>query len=282
MKILHVNNFAYPDYMSDLTFHGGRSLFGEDYESSSPANYMYEAYQPKKHTLYGRGFTLYARLPNPQNAQRSPEEIAQRLSDKFYDCIVYGSIFRCRDLIDLALKTYPRNRIISLDGEDHQGIYHQYANRTTYFKRELSQNTPDVHPTGFGVPKEIFKINPFKKKQFGTVIPGEAHTYVYEREHEYYADYGASYFAITQRKAGWDCLRHYEIIASFCLPRFVGLHECPPTTMVHFPKQLVSEYYRKHKCELHREYPEILNQVYFHAQNHCTTEAIVKNILEKI
>lgn len=40
-------------------------------------------------------------------------------------------------------------------------------------------------------------------------------------EHRYYDDYSRSYFAVTRRKGGWDCMRHYEILAA-------GTHPDPP------------------------------------------------------
>lgn len=41
-------------------------------------------------------------------------------------------------------------------------------------------------------------------------------TYIFENEEEYYNDYKKSLFAITRKKGGWDCMRHYEILACGC------------------------------------------------------------------
>lgn len=57
---------------------------------------------------------------------------------------------------------------------------------------------------------------------------GEVGTgYRFEREADYYADLQASRFGITMRKAGWDCLRHYEIAANGSVPCFRDLHDKP-------------------------------------------------------
>ncbi|KAK3247815.1 hypothetical protein CYMTET_42697 [Cymbomonas tetramitiformis] len=41
------------------------------------------------------------------------------------------------------------------------------------------------------------------------------------------------------RKGGWDCFRHYEILANGCVPFFLGIDDIPPLTMHTFPKELV-------------------------------------------
>jgi hypothetical protein len=76
---------------------------------------------------------------------------------------------------------------------------------------------------------------------FGTIVPGDTSTYIFSEEAGYYADYQQSVFGRTCRKAGWDCLRHYEILANGCIPFFTDLDQCPSTTMTHFPKAIVMD-----------------------------------------
>ena len=52
------------------------------------------------------------------------------------------------------------------------------------------------------------------------LIPGKLDTYIYEKERDYYDMYFNSLFALTYKKAGWDCLRHYEILANGCILYF--------------------------------------------------------------
>jgi hypothetical protein len=57
--------------------------------------------------------------------------------------------------------------------------------------------------------------------------------YLFETEGEYYADLQASRFGVTTRRAGWDCLRHYELAANGCILCFRELDRKPPTCAPH-------------------------------------------------
>lgn len=97
-----------------------------------------------------------------------------------------------------------------------------------------------VYPISFSIPEsKIVESVPTKTKHIAHIIPGDTTTYIFSDEASYYADYQASLFGRTQKKAGWDCLRHYEILANGCIPLFANLDSCPPRTMAHFPKDLV-------------------------------------------
>lgn len=99
-----------------------------------------------------------------------------------------------------------------------------------------------VYPISFSIPEsKIVDAIPRKTKEFGHVVPGDASTYIFGNEESYRKDYQASVFGRTQKKAGWDCLRHYEILANGCIPWFKDLDQCPSQTMTHFPKVLVYE-----------------------------------------
>ena len=45
--------------------------------------------------------------------------------------------------------------------------------------------------------------------------------YAYHDEAAYYAQYAGSFFAVTRAKAGFDSLRHYEILARGTMPFFL-------------------------------------------------------------
>ena len=99
-----------------------------------------------------------------------------------------------------------------------------------------------VFPITFSIPEEkICSFKPRKTKFLSNLIPGKIDTYIYNTEFEYYSEYQKSYFAITKKKAGWDCLRHYEILVNKCLPYFPDIEECPKDTLFLFPKDLVLE-----------------------------------------
>lgn len=97
-----------------------------------------------------------------------------------------------------------------------------------------------IFPIGFSIPEcKIVKDIPPKLKNMATIIPGELSTYIFNSEEEYNHDYQISKFAITKLKAGWDCFRHYEILANGCIPIFENIEKCPKTTMTFFPKNLI-------------------------------------------
>ena len=94
-------------------------------------------------------------------------------------------------------------------------------------------------PISFSIPEcKILKKIPEKKKLLAHIIPGRLNTYIFSDESDYYLDYQDSVFGITCKKAGWDCLRHYEILANGCIPLFLDLHlEIPSSS--HFAKSSV-------------------------------------------
>ena len=47
--------------------------------------------------------------------------------------------------------------------------------------------------------------------------------------------------AITYKKTGWDCMRHYEILMNGCIPLFLDIESCPKKIMEDIPKQRLIE-----------------------------------------
>jgi hypothetical protein len=99
-------------------------------------------------------------------------------------------------------------------------------------------------PIQFCIPEsKIVNDIPKKTQDCATVIPRYQDTYVFSKESDYYDDYKRSYYGVTCKKRGWDCLRHYEILANGCIPFLVGLGECPDKNMVFLPKELIKQRY---------------------------------------
>jgi hypothetical protein len=151
-----------------------------------------------------------------------------------------------------------------------------------------------LFPITFSIPKEkICDINVKKTKILSNLIPGKTSTYIYNTEKEYYNEYQESYFAITTKKAGWDCLRHYEILANRCVPLFINIDECPINTLFLFPKKLLFEainlynnkFANKKINELTtediNEYAILQNKFLEYTKNYLTTDKIAKYILQK-
>lgn len=107
------------------------------------------------------------------------------------------------------------------------------------------------HPVSVSIPDyKVVKDVPPKTKYLSSLIPGRPETYIYNTEEDYYNEYRQSIFAQTFKKGGWDCLRHYEILANGCIPYFIDIDDCPPMTMALWPKKLIKEgnlLYHKYK-----------------------------------
>lgn len=149
-----------------------------------------------------------------------------------------------------------------------------------------------VHPIQFSIPEiKIVSEIPFKDQDFSPLIPGKISTYIYTEEEDYYENYQRSYFAFTWKKGGWDCLRHYEILASGCIPYFVDLENCNPNTMVLLPKDLILEamhldgvYYGDidHERFDKVRYYEILGELLEYTKTHLTTKSMAQYVLDTV
>jgi len=241
MKILFISGGKGVDYQCDVVFHGLKMLYGKDIYETSDNWFMFnDASEEQRAELYGKGFTITGLL-DPELKNVIPiYEIRKKVKQKFFDLIVYGSIWRCQDFFGLVSLFYPKERIVAIDGEDETLFKNFFVGKTLYFKRELDNVYKNVFPISFGIPKEKL-IDEIKQKErtLAHIIPGDISTYIYDNESAYYNDYAISYFGKTTKKSGWDCLRHYEIMANGCIPWFPDLPECPKETMISFPKDII-------------------------------------------
>ena len=99
-----------------------------------------------------------------------------------------------------------------------------------------------TYPISFSIPEEnIVNDIPNKTKFQSNLIPGDLSTYIYKSKESYYKEYQNSLFAFTYKKGGWDCARHYEILANGCIPYFPTIEECPKNTMFSLPRELIIE-----------------------------------------
>ena len=79
--------------------------------------------------------------------------------------------------------------------------------------------------------------NPFRGGILAPLIIGKLNTYIYDSEDSYYEMYKKSIFGLTYKKAGWECLRHYEILMNGCIPLFLDLKDCPNDCITTLPKK---------------------------------------------
>ena len=136
-------------------------------------------------------------------------------------------------------------------------------NRFLYFKREWTPKSrfsifcrllPTVvlshlpsarrlRRIGFSIPKEkIVREFPKKVKDFPRHvvdtevrknIPQAVSDYAFATEIDYYKDLQQSRFGITTKRAGWDCMRHYEIAANGAVICFKDLDKKPTSCAPH-------------------------------------------------
>lgn len=135
--------------------------------------------------------------------------------------------------------------------------------RAVYFKRELTGATgwfrsflllppplaarlPSIRrmrEISFSIPAEkIVQEAPTTKTRLlaSHVVDPEVATrlgvgtaYAFSEEADYYADLRSARFGVTVKRAGWDCLRHYELAANGCVPCFRDLDRKPPRCAPH-------------------------------------------------
>jgi len=148
-----------------------------------------------------------------------------------------------------------------------------------------------LHPITFSIPLEkVVTEIPKKTKILSDLIPGKLSTYIYTNETDYYNEYKQSYFATTTKKAGWDCMRHYEIIANGCVPYFPNIESCPPRTMALLPKDLIVEGNTLYKIFLESGATEENVKAYFdlttrflkYMRDYLTTHRLAQYVLNKI
>ena len=148
-----------------------------------------------------------------------------------------------------------------------------------------------ILPLWFAIPEsKIVREVPVKTHLLSSLVPFYEATYEFKKEEDYRDQYKKSIFAITHQKAGWDCMRHYEILACGSIPLFTSLVLCPPKIMQSFPKELVMEannallpYINKDSIDLLAERARPWNEkLLAHTREHCTTYALANYFLDRV
>ena len=193
----------------------------------------------------------------------------------------------------------------------------RYICRTNFYKAQILDKIEDndivtfipplLHKDVYGLHKYDLKdrkIYPFpycipddyvvdetvlnnKTIQMAPLVPGEVSTYKFgvHQEKEYNEMYQQSLFAITMKKGGWDCLRHYEILANGCIPVFKDIQNCPKTSLVSFPKDLIIDANEKllpWNVNNKPLYDNYVKQLLNHTKKYCSSSASVEYLLNKI
>ena len=233
-RVLFITS-AGEDYLQDQLLYGMRQLLGQRLVDWPRKDVMYAACTRPHGELYGRGFTMWKHLPE---VELDRETIAADLAEgraEPGDVIVFGSVRRQPDELRTWLargRTAPKAFV---DGNDSRRLALPALGRGRYFKRERTYKRAFyTYPISFSIPafKVREKLPVEKTRLFATHVQCEeayghpfvrAHCrrdYAFLEEDSYREELATSYFAVTMKKAGWDCMRHYEIASNGCVPCF--------------------------------------------------------------
>lgn len=310
------------DYLTDAVFQYMKSDDKFEVYECPWMVHMYKDSPSKKEDLCGFGFALRKDVEGMANILSSVEAI-EMIASKFFDYIVTDSrtmnpwwnvrglspfFDEATRIFSKVLECYAEKNILFFDGEDQTSCQDFLIGKTTYFKRELQFEHPQVHPIGYCFPAWKFRSSSVqeKTKNVATVVPGDKSTYLFRDEDAYYEDYRSSRYALTWKKLGWDCFRHHEILFSSCIPIFPDIKECPPLTLTHYPKNICMEILNSglivEPCRKFQQYhdlycfvdfkidsskisdnyyTDILGRLREHALKHLTSRSMVEYILHR-
>lgn len=282
MKILYITKGDHIDYQNDCVLIGLKEIYGSDVVDVNKQHHNYTTYDEElSRKLYGMGMSVSRAIPD-LDVDRT--DITKKIENNFFDLVVYGSIWRCADYIDKVLERYSPNKIIIIDGEDHQSIHGIIEKGVIYFKRELIYQHDRLNPISFALPTS--KVNfakSNKNRDYAICDPRDIKTYIYKTETDYYRGYQESRFGFTMKKAGWDCMRHYEIMGNGCIPFFIDIQNIPQSIMTTFPKQLCANVIEDLKtlppAAIYKKY---IDQLEKHFLENNTTKAMVAKLLNDI
>jgi hypothetical protein len=282
MKILYLTKKEGLDYQDDCLLIGLKELYGEEVIDYNKREHLYTNFNQDVKLFYGKGMTVTKVLPD-LNVDRT--DLHEKIKNKYFDLIVYGSIYRYCDYFNFILEYYSKDRIVIVDGEDITNIHSVFDYGIPYFKRELIYVHERLHPISFAMPTSKGYFNKQKIKDYSYITPQDLQTYIYEDEKNYYQDYQEAKFGITTKKCGWDSLRHYEILGNGCIPYFLNIEQCPSTTLTMFPKHLcqqVNKAINNKEISLDQLYNNFINLFEDHYLNNNTTKALANNFIDKI
>lgn len=238
MRILFVTTTG-EDYVQDAMLYGLRQLLGPDLVDWPRKAVMYADEPRSGRELYGRGFTMWKLLPELSLDRPDASELPVRLAE--FDRVVFGSVCRQRDVFrcwftrSFRCRLPGTPRVAFLDGEDHRKVFPPAVACGTYFKRErMAATAAFTRPISIAIPGEkiVPQVPAGKDRLFATHVQCEeahrlgwirthcAKSYAFDDEAAYRTDLQRSHFGVTMRKAGWDCMRHYEIAANGAVPCF--------------------------------------------------------------
>ena len=281
MKILVIGK-PVPDYQQDDLYHGLKCLNDVTVESLTHFDYMYYDYLKDTGKLYGLGISYAMTISSKRRILVTESDATEKLQNGYYDAVIYLSVWRSLALINIVQAHMPKNKIVYIDGEDETHIMPRPGG--LYFKRELTVcPTSTLFPISFAIAEEkLSKKEKVKLRLVSDQIPSGERKYKFKNEDEYYSDYRKSSFAITSKKAGWDCKRHYEIMANRCIPLFADIDKCPEWTLTKFPKKFLAEIGKNWMFVNYSIHAQWREQLYNWTEDKLTTRKLAEYVLDKL
>jgi hypothetical protein len=291
------------DYLELSILHGLKELLGKECFDIPKKKILYGDFsQSPKEKLHGKGFSILS-IPLPDLLHNPILETENVDAIIVGDGHMYGEFPNFSSLYEITPNVWvldghdlygEATRKINFQGEEIIGA--QFENS---FKRELIEDIDSVYPTGFGIPEHRIREIDFslKTRMIQKTSPSEAcfsnspNKYLYEDEEEYYDDMASAWFGLSCKKGGWDCLRHYEIIASGSLLLFKDYDKKPPLCSPQFLPCFSYSSFDELITLMNRlivddnpteEYKLMLEKQRLWLYNYGTTKARAKNLLESI
>tara|TARA_R110001599_G_scaffold102512_4_gene261437 strand:+ start:5904 stop:6833 length:930 start_codon:yes stop_codon:yes gene_type:complete len=303
MNILFLSEGRSVDYLNDCLLIGLKELYGNSVVDINKCHYLYDSCSADEASNnWGKGFTVTRTIPDNQEVDRN--DISSKLKNNFFDLVIYGSITRCNANIEKVLQYVPKNKIALIDGEDHEQLYNDNPEEilkygVPIFKRELNSDDKRLFPISFAMPTVKVNFNKNKVKDTSSILLTDISkdipfayprfmsgpsTYQFDNETDYYNEYAASRFGFTAKKAGWDCMRHYEIMGNGCIPFFEEMPFCPERTLTDLPKDLIVDmikemYYNNQLAPFSEHYERYIDRFEKHFFENNTTKAMAKKFI---
>ena len=135
-----------------------------------------------------------------------------------------------------------------------------------------------IWPISFSYPRTALPAIIPSLSKLSSITPG--FPYSFSDEEKYLDSYGKYLLGLTHRKAGWDCFRHLEILASGAIPYMIDAGDIPKYSMVHYPKKAMVEVVELVRVSqmLPGEKSKLSFRDFF--QNNLTSKSMAKYILK--
>jgi hypothetical protein len=263
-----------------------KDIFGSSIECVYDCFYLYKGNKIEKNHFWGYGFT-YTNILDPSINVISKNTL-EKIKNKYYNLIIYSFVSRNSYMLDEVINITNGKNVILINGEDDFGRFDFYTNKTLYFKRELAEKKEkNIFPIHYAIHEsKIYDKTNIKTKTLSDSVPTmdnctniSSSNYIFNNEADYYYDYQISKYGITTKKGGWDCMRHYEILANKCIPLFQNLVACPELTLTNLPKKTLLEINETYPDISETKYEYFLNELFEFTKNNLTTRKLAEYIL---